>query len=65
VLVTRVFDIEIQRAILFWWYVAFDYCCGDHGFHGPGPELHDVAAIRLFVEEGQLQVVLTGNRFAT
>jgi hypothetical protein len=54
VLVTRVFDIEIQRAILFWWHVAFDYCGGDHGFHGPGPKLHDVAAIRLIVEEGQL-----------
>ena len=50
----RVFNFEIERALLFWWYVIADYCGGDHGFYGPGAKLHDVPAVRLLAEEGKL-----------
>ncbi len=36
----------------FRWYIVVDHCGGDHGLHGPGSELHDVAAIRVSAQEG-------------
>jgi preprotein translocase subunit SecY len=54
-LAARVLDFQVQRAVLFRWYLVVDHCGGDHGLHGPGSELHDVPAIRVTAEEGQLQ----------
>ena len=50
--VARVSDLEIQRAVLFWWNVLVDHRDCDHGLHVPGSELHDVPAIRVTLEEG-------------
>ncbi len=36
-----------------------DHRGGDDGLHGPGAELHDVAAIRIAAEEGEFQVFLS------
>jgi preprotein translocase subunit SecY len=36
-------------------HLVVDHCGGDHGLHGPGTKLHDVPAIRVTAEEGQLQ----------
>jgi hypothetical protein len=41
----RISYFEVQRTVLLRWNFAFDYCGCDHGFHGTGSELHDVAAI--------------------
>jgi preprotein translocase subunit SecY len=51
----RIFDLEVQRAVLFWWHFTSDHCCGDHGFHGTGSELHDVSAVRVASQESEFQ----------
>ena len=45
VFVAGVFDLEVQRSILFWRYVIDDHCGGHDGFHGSGTELFNVATV--------------------
>ena len=53
VLVARVSDFALQRAVLLRRHVAADHGGRDHGFSGPGRGASDVASVRGPDEEGQ------------
>ena len=36
VLASPDFNVYLACAVLFWWHLSFDYCCGGHGFCGTG-----------------------------
>ena len=55
VFAARVFDCEVECAVLFRWHIAVDYRGGDDGFHGAGSVLCDVASIRELAQKGELQ----------
>jgi hypothetical protein len=51
----RIFDLEVQRALLFWWHLTSDHCGGDHGFHVTSSKLHDVTAVRVASQKSEFQ----------
>jgi hypothetical protein len=57
-LAPRIFDLEVQRPILFRRNFTVNYCRCYDGLYGPGAELHDVSTVRFIVEKGELQVLV-------
>ena len=51
---TRIFDYQMECAVLFWWNFFADYCGSNYGFYVASASVYNVAAIRKFIEKSQL-----------
>jgi hypothetical protein len=51
----RVFDPEMECAVLLWRNIVADYRGGHHGLHVAGSGVRDVTSVRKFAQEGKFQ----------